>query len=258
MFSLIRLSYNGEAELIYKVKSKDIFEYIEHLDSSSVLEFINKQNIPTEIVEKVVEQKYGELEEAIKNASVKEIETTFRKSKDTRIANLILENRVNTLYQIIRDLNSREILIWLNQSYLPVEFKDYLISCHKEELDECIEDLSISRISFTFLAKSSHLPDSVKEKIFEVHKSGYENKFLSLREDEVFNTIKYAGYDALLNKLLIELRINRYNIFELLSQYRLDESIIEMVFSSKEDVLKDIIKRKTLDDLTKLNDTNMP
>lgn len=257
MFNFTKQNYHNEADLIYRVKSREIDEYISSLTVSSILRFINRVNIPVDIVEKVVDQKSDMLRSALNIALPKQIEATFRFAKDRRIVDLILENRMDTFYQVLRELDSKELLSWLNSGYLPLDLKEYLISYHGDELDECIDNLSLTKIEFYLLSKKSNLPVEVKEKIFEVHKSGFINKFQNYNEDEIINTIKFGSQGFLLKKLLIELRINRYNIFELLSQYNLSEEIIDIVFSTKVDVLKDIVKRKTLDDLTKLNDVSL-
>ena len=257
MFNFTKLNYYGEADLVYKVKAREIDEYIDKLTVTSVLRFINRSNMPKGIVEKILDRKMDIVESAIKIELPKQIETTFNFAKDPRIVNLILEKRMDTFYQVLRELNSSELLNWLNKSYLPLELKDYLISYHKEELDECIDDLRVTRIEFYLLSENSCLPKEIQEKIFDVHKSGFVKKYEDYRDDEIISTIKYGRQGLLLKKLLIELRINRYNIFELLSQYHLNDNIIDIVFSTKVDELKDIIKRRTLDDLTKLNDTKL-
>ena len=124
----------------------------------------------------------------------------------------ITKYRRKDVLSILKNVDENRIIQFLKSSFLPLEYKDYIVENNKEKLVSKIKSLSIIQVSFFHLTDSSLLPLDVKEMMFEVHKSGLIKKYSDLSNEQFINEIKFGSGDNLIKGLLIELNVNETNI----------------------------------------------
>lgn len=253
-FSLTRYCLQKDREFIFKVKEKELEDYIVDLVPSNVLEAIN--SFPRDFTKKIIELNRDDIREAIKLADKQLIESCLYHERDQEIVNLIIEMRKSTILEILRDLSVNKLLGFLKSKFLPDEYKRFIIENRGEDLDKKIKSLSVSQVGFHYLNDTSLLPEEIKEKIYDVHKDGFIKKIKDLPSESVFNEIRYGSYDLLLKRLLIDLRINEDNIFKLLEIA--DDVIGDIVFELKGNLIKDYIAGLELDKCLSLEGSIVP
>ena len=129
-------------------------------------------------------------------------------------------------------------MCFLNREYIPENLKEYLIKKRSNDLEKEIKGLRLTEIDLYYLKHDSKLPLSIQKRILEVHKDSYMDKINSYSEQEVIKELKYCHASYILNVLIVQERINENNIFTLLKEDYLKDSIVDLVLSEKKDIIR--------------------
>ena len=256
IFSITRYSFGDVRALVYDLKDREMEDFIDSLTVDSVLSVINTYDTPIEFVERIMNKRMSLIKDAINTCSKKDISSTMRFERNQILVDLVVENRNDDLYEIIRELSPNVLLTWLNKRHIPEDIKDYIIKCHSDALDKEINKMTASKADFYYLNERAHLPDSIKRRIFDVCKDEFVKKFMDYSQRDVINKIRYGGYDDLLRGLLVELRVDQENIVELLEDKYIGDHIIDTIFEKKGYIFEEMLLDRELDELLTLSGYN--
>lgn len=247
---------SSEVSLVCGLKRRDIEDYISNLDSNNILDVITKSNIIFPLAEDIKKFRPDVILEAIIAADKKTLFRVMNRPTSSSLTGMIVKKRKDTLFEMIAEIDSQNILIWLNLSDLPNDIKDYIIRNKADVLDTAIKKHNIFYGSKRYLSNSSHLPYAVKQKIFLEYKEDFIREIKELTGDEVVNKIMYDNSGELLLELLIEVGINENNVFTLLAEHNLNSIIINKVFNIKPLIFNDYINSLDLVDILSLDKLN--
>ena len=260
LFEVLKYSLNPLRDQIYKAKLRDIEDIINSLTKETILPLLRNFSVPNSVIEQILTQRLDTVIEAIKTIDKKQIEETFLHVQNKQVSELIVKYRLDTLYEIFDNLNSYDILSFLNLKYIPKELKDYLIKEKSKDLLKGIKDLDLFGIDFYYLRHDSNLPLSVQKMILEEHKDKYLDEIKGYTEEEVIKELKYVHASHIINILIVQERINEKNILTLLKEEYLKDSIIDLVLKEKKDIIRKYLNE--VDDKKifnfKLKDTKIP
>ena len=242
IFQVVRFCFGNDRDKVYRLKEKELEDYIDHLNEDKIIELISTYDTPDKIVDRIIRNRYDVLVNAISNASNKQVKDIVRYERDIRIISIVLDKRKESIYEVIRELKSHDLLYWLNRELLSDELKDYLKEFHKGTLEKEIQKTTASRADFYYLNERSHLPRDIKDRIYKVCEAEFREKFLGFSDDEVINNIKYGSYDILLKRLLVSLRVDSNNLKKLLEDKYGDQDLINLLFELKGDLIKELVK----------------
>ncbi len=255
LFSLTeRVSFSIK-NLIFRVKRRDIDDYINGLTSDNIITVITSTEVQRNFFEEILRSKYDTLEDAIKKADKNKLFRLIRLCDDKRLTDTIIEEREDTLFEMIREIEPRMLLVWLNLASLPDDLKEYIINYHEEALNKQIETHTIA-VPKNYLGINSHLPLVIERKVFEKYKDEFLRRFSEFTDDEVINEIMHGDCGDLLLNLLIDVGVNEKNIFKLLSQYEVPEKVVNKLFERKADLFKEYVKDLELFDILSLSKFN--
>lgn len=254
IFKIIKYYTHKEKEFIFKVKEKELEDYITDLDASNVLQAIN--TFSSDFTRRIVEANRQDIEDAIDAADKSLLKSCLYLQRDKEVIDLILKKRKETVYEILRELEPDKLLGFLKNKYLPLDYKYLIMKEHEAAIDKKIKSLSAQQVGFHYLTDTSLLPSEIKEKMFEVHREGFVKKYSSLSDEGVLNEIRYGCHDVSLVKLIIELKIDENNIFKLLTIA--DEALVELVFELKGSIIKNYIDGLTIQQILTLEGSNVP
>ena len=230
-----------EVTKLYRLKRKDISDFIDNLDSDSILDVVNNFKIPVSVTLEIIDKKIDVIEEAIKKADKKQIFRTVRLERDQRLVDLVLSNRKVVFYDMVRDLSFRDTLNMLNRAYLPDYIKNYIVNYHKRMLESEIKKHNLTNVRYTYLNVDSNLPDEIKMMIFNEYKKDFVDEFSSLDTKGVISEIKYGKCCDLLKHLLIDLKIDETNVYDLLTEFNLDKKVIDYILENRNDVVRNYL-----------------
>lgn len=253
LFEVTKSSLYSEANRVCLLKGRNIEDYINNLTSDNILSVITNPNIIRRITDDIVRLRYDTIEEAIEKASKAQLARIILLYNDERLINTVKEKRIDTLFEIIREMEPRKILLWLNVPNLPSDIKDYIIDYHGQTLDNEIKKHAIAYPMRTYLSRSSFLPPVVERKIFDEYRDDFVRQFSSLTNEQIIGEIMYGGCGDLILGLLIDLGVNEENIFTLLSQYNVEKRVIDNVFARKKEIFKNFINSLDISDIISLS-----
>ncbi len=258
IFSIIRLSFHGEKELLYRVKARELDDYILGLDYSNVFEFFINYDAPSDFIKRIVDERGDAILDGVRRSSKEVIKKVLNYERDFSVVELILRERYDTVIEIVNELEEYQLLSFLNRKFIPEDVKKYAIERHASLLDKVIKKESVNHMDFYYLNKDSHMPLEIKKRLFSEHKEEFKEKYLAYSDKEVIDKIKYGSLDKILLEYMIKLRINEDNIFLLLSERHVDEAVVNLVFSIKGDIIDKFIYTIDVDNLYTLNNINVP
>ena len=253
LFAVTKNSFYSETNRVCLLKSRDIEDYINNLTSDNILSVITNPDVIRRIADDIVRLRYDVIEEAIGKASKGQLSRIILLYNDENLIKTIREKREDTLFEMIREIEPRKILLWLNVFSLPSDIKDYIIDYHGQALDNEIKKHAIAYPMRTYLSRSSHLPPIIERKIFDEYREDFVKQFSSLTSDQIISEIMYGNCGDLILSLLIDLGVNEKNIFTLLSQYNVEKRVIDGVFARKKEVFKNYINSLDISDIISLS-----
>lgn len=254
MFNIMHMNFNGEKERIYRLKAKEIEEYIYSLTSDKILDVINDYETPEDFVENILSKKEDIVREAIATCDNKTLDKLFLRSRTVSIINMAMELRNEDSYKVLRELEPGYLLLYLNKDNISQELKEYILDTHKDTIDQAILESNETALGFElwYLSKSSSLPESIKTKIIELKKDLFIEKIKERTEEEVLSDLKYSSKTHIkMKELLVDMRVNENNIYKLLSYEYIDDDVLELILKNKMDIIKPYLDTIPFDKLIK-------
>lgn len=252
IFELLDHFFGEVRSSILTRKARDIDQYIEELDSSTILEFINNHGTPNHLVERVCEDKFDIIREAIKTCDETLLSKTLRRERHPSVIEEIVNKRHDSVVSICKKLKPMDLLSWLARRNLPVEYKDIIIENHKDTIDSEISKISMSRAMFFYLKGNCGLPREIQRKVFEKVKDDLINEINSYDEATFLYKIKSNDYCSFVNRLLVELRVNKSNIISLLEDTNLSSEVVNLIFECKGNLLREELENIPLNGMLHL------
>ena len=218
--------------LILRYKRRDIDDYFNSLTSDNILNVIVKEGVRKSFFEDLLRDKYSIIVKAISKADTNTLRKVIRLCDDERLNNIILFENETGFLEVIRTLEPVLLLSWLNLRNLSDEAKDYLITCHKAELDKILDSNFIQNPK-RFLRTYSNLPSEIEKRVFESCKERLIYEFKNMSNSEIIDSIILGEYGDLLLNLIIDVSVNESNIFNLLTENKITDRIIDRLFERK-------------------------
>ena len=233
IFDLLDHFFGDVRSNILSRKSSDIDLYIEELTSETVLDFLNNHGTPSHLIERVCDNRFDIVRKAILECDEKVLGKTLRRERHPRVVEEIINKRNDSVINICKNLKPTDLISWLSRRGLPIEYKDLIIDCHKEQIDEEINKISMSRAMFFYLKANSGLPREIQRRIFEKVKDDLINEINSYDNSTFMYKIKSNDYCSFVNQLLVELKVDKSNFVELLEDVNLSSEVVNLIFEYK-------------------------
>lgn len=241
LFKVMTYAYDSTIELVFKVKEKEMKDYVDSLTYKNILDVVNDYNVPRKFLDYLVDNKEDVICKAIDKNKLSIIRDTIFKERNEKVVRLIFERRAKVIRRIINDLYDFQLLSWLNLKHLPIEYKQYIITRHKHKLMVGINRLSPYDAK-NYLKEDAHIPAEVQDIIFEKCKTKILEDAMKNSPADFVGSIRYSSYIKILKNYLIQEGINENNIFLLLGDRYLDDETLSIVLSSKKDIIKNYLE----------------
>lgn len=257
IFKVTKWIPTHKEELTYKLKERDLQDYINSLTPQNIFKVLNDYDTPLKFAKRIYNDRKDMMPFAVKQADKETLSDLLWRERVPELVELILNTRKHTVNEIIRNLSPYSLLHWLNLKLLPNELKEYIMHYHKRELNQRINAIEPHDIRYYILKKEATIPKVVVNKIFEKHKEELIADILKREESDMLTDITYGGYIMEYRKLIIDHRVNKDNINSLLSGYRTEE-FLDYVLETKNQIFRDIIEPLEFKDIIKLKIGRIP
>lgn len=248
LFSFLEYCEPSLVDYVLEDKAKEFEDYLKTLNYSNIINILNSSSVPKNLIDYIFKYKYDVIVKAVDKAWRKELEDAIRWEKNVQLIKLIYERRPKAIYRVIDKLYDFQLIKFLGLQYLPDEYKNYIINKRKWTLASAINQMSVYDAKEA-LEKNSNVPDSVKERIFEKKKQQILESYAKEDDTEIVRSIRLSSLGIPIKRMLIEERINKNNIFVLLSEYFIDKATIDLTLEIKKDLIRDILSAHDNDKL---------
>ncbi len=242
IFKIIRLTCGNSKNIIYELKQQELDEIVESQNSNTILELLSEYDTPEDIINKLFTNKLNIIIEAIKKCSKEKLKHAIRRETNNTIIEYIIEYRKKDLYQILKELLDFELLSFLNLKFLPSDCKNYIIKNHQKTIERRIKSSTETELSLYYTKKDTNLPLETQKQIIDLRKDEFIKKINSYTDKEVLNELKYNHNMEPLTLLIIQLRLTKDMLFELLNESYISEEIINLLIKEKNDIILNLIE----------------
>lgn len=250
LYSFIDIVDNDLIEYVLKEKAKEFEECLKQLNENNILREINSYSTPRNLVDYIIQYKYDVVISAINKANRNDIEEIIKKEKNINLIKLIYERRPKFIYTVINRLYDFQLISFLELQYLPIEYKNYIITKRKRALESSINKVSILTIQDA-LKINSYVPEEIQHKIFEKRKKDILEYYNVETSRQLIRTINLSDLGPLIKRMIIEEKINKNNIFDLLGDYYIKQDTTKLVLELKNNIIKEKLKTIDINDLFK-------
>ncbi len=257
LFSICFGSYCPMKKEIFQIKENEINQYVNNLDKKEILEVLDTCKIPDEIKLKVLNFRFKEVEDVVKDLDSYQAVSMLLNTNYSSLANAILKYHTKRIYFYILGIDSYDVLRWLNNKNVPVEMKNYILKRKGKEIEKAIERVTFSNFMNLYISDDSFLPKDILNKIYEKRKDDFNLEIDKMNEEDVFNKIAYgfSSFDAKI--ILINRRINQDNVFKLLKRCKYQTQIIDFILKLKKEMILNTLKNLDNDELFTLFDFDL-
>ena len=250
LFKFLEYANQSTIEYVLSMKSKEFNEYLNGLTTSNILKVMGNTSTPKYLLEYIFKYKEDVIIKAVDRAWRNDLEQIIRWERNVALLKMVYERRPKAVYRVIDKLYDFQLMDFLGLTYLPDEYKDYIVNKRKWTLMGYINRLS-AWDAIKILKTDCNVPQDIKDKVFEKKQKIILEHYAKEDDKEIVRTIRYGSLDYVLKKLLIQERINIHNIFVLLGELYIDKGTVDLVVELKKDILTQILLAHDNDKLFK-------
>lgn len=246
---------NEVKETIYDLKRNIIDEYIKNLNEKTIIEYYDGFDKEEKLSYLIFERQKDLLIKIIKNTNSKDLYRLIYKTRYQKIADLLFELREQDFINSLDTIDHYKILSILNDEYVRDSYKKTLFNKRKKEIEKEIQKTNGHEL--VKILKSLYSPNFLKEFILENRASAIIEEIKTIKEEDVRTELFiYGVFNAYYEpyvKLVIELKVNENNIYELLksANYYVDEA--KNIIKYKNAFFREKLKNIEFDKLIKKN-----
>ena len=235
-------------EKIFELKSSLINEFINNLNEKTIVNFYNTVFRSDELADIIFEKRKDTIIKLIKKSPSSELWELIRKFRYKNVANLILDMRLNDFNESLKEIKSTNLLEILSNKYIPLFSKAIVLQYRKKDLEGQIKEISPFGIR-TYM-ECNELPDEVKELILKLNKDSVKKSIEEISEENLIYYAVSSSYYLPYSELIIKLRVNKNNIYELLKHANNYPEAAQSIIKLKNDIIREKIKELSYIDIT--------
>ena len=241
-------------EKVFEMKSSVINEIINSLNEKTIIKFYDTIFRSDDLADMVFERRKDTIVKVINKTPKSELWDLLSRARYSQISDLIIKLRKTDFNESLKDIKATYLLNILSNKDISSLSKSIILQYRKKDIESQIADISPFGI-LTYMENTS-FPDEVKELI------------LSLKPDTVKKCIKEIDADYLkyyitskyypkFEDLIIELRVNEKNIFELLKFNNRYPEKAEKIVKLKNSIIRKKLEKLSYFDLITISNIDL-
>ena len=175
-------------------------EYLNGLTTSNILKVMGNTSTPKYLLDYIFKYKEDVIIKAVDKAWRNDIEQIIRWERNVPLLKMVYERRPKAIYRVIDKLYDFQLMDFLGLTYLPEEYKDYIVNKRKWTLMGYINRLS-AWDAIKILKTDCNVPQDIKDKVFEKKQKIILEHYSKEDDKEIVRTIRYGSLDYVLKYL---------------------------------------------------------
>lgn len=222
-------------EKVFEMKSSIINEIINNLNEKTTIKFYDTIFRSDDLADMIFERRKDIIVNVINKTPKSELWDLLSRARYTPISELIIKLRKADFNESLKDIKATYLLNILFNKDVPSFSKSIILQYRKKDIESQIADISTFGI-LTYM-ENTNFPDEVKELILRLNPDAVKKCIEGI--DETY--LKYytsSRYYSKFEDLIIELRVNEKNIFELLKFNNIYPEKAEKIIKLKNNIIR--------------------
>lgn len=228
---------------IFELRKYVIVDYIRSIKNRELIKTMSSHKMKAPLIEKIMEVRREDVETQLKKLNKNNIGDIIFESNSGEFTKLIIEKKRDTVLKSIYIISPHYLLWLLNNEYIPLDIKEYIIKKRKKDIDNQIKQLNTTGVKLYYLNRDGHLPLSIQNRMFELTKHLFKEEMQSYNQKELIEAILYGTSSNILKKYLIEEGINIDNIFYFLEKLDYHFDLASFTITLKKDIIADFLNK---------------
>ncbi len=203
-------------EKVFEMKSSIINEIINNLNEKTIIKFYDTIFRSDDLADMVFERRKDTIVNVINKTPKSELWDLLSRARYSPISELIIKLRKTDFNESLKEIKATYLLNILSNKDIPSLSKLIILQYRKKDVESQIADISTFGI-LTYMENTS-FPNEVKELILNLNPNTVKKCIKEIDEDYLKYYIT-SKYYSKFEDLIIELRVNEKNIFELLKSF---------------------------------------
>ena len=234
-------------EIIEK-KHIELMQIINNLLVEDVMKVVVSTKIyPKEVYRLILEYKQDMIKKAINKMSLAEFRKALCKTKDSRIVDIFIKEHPQRVKLSLLFTKQISILPWLYSDSISMDIKNFILDNKYNDVVKAINNRSIGSLKLGYLRKSENIPDEVVKLILNLKREELKEDIKRKPDYVIISEILFGNYCDLYKEFIIETIDNSAILKNLLMQS--DETIVNLVMTTKKDLITSIIKTISINEL---------
>lgn len=241
-------------EKVFEMKSSIINELINSLNEKTIIKFYDTIFKSDDLAKMIFERRKDTIVNVINKTPKSELWDLLSRARYSPISELIIKLRKTDFNESLKEIKSTYLLNILSNKDIPSLSKSIILQYRKKDVESQIVDISTFGI-LTYMENTS-FPNEVKELILNLNPNTVKKCIKEIDEDYLKYYIT-SKYYFKFEDLIIELRINEKNIFELLKFNNRYPEKAEKIIKLKNNIIRKKLSKLSYIDLITVNNIDL-
>lgn len=241
-------------EKVFEMKSSVINEIINSLNEKTIIKFYDTIFRSDDLAEMVFSRRKDTIVNVINKTPKSELWDLLSRARYSPISELIIKLRKTDFNESLKEIRATSLLNILSNKDIPSLSKSIILQYRKKDVESQIADISTFGI-LTYMENTS-FPNEVKELILSLNPNTVKKSIKEIDEDYLKYYIT-SKYYSKFEDLIIELRVNEKNIFELLKFNNRYPEKAEKIIKLKNEIIRKKLSKLSYIDLITINNIDL-
>lgn len=241
-------------EKVFEMKSSIINEIINNLNEKTIIKFYDTIFRSDDLADMVFERRKDTIVNVINKTPKSELWDLLSRARYSPISELIIKLRKTDFNESLKEIKATYLLNILSNKDIPSLSKLIILQYRKKDVESQIADISTFGI-LTYMENTS-FPNEVKELILNLNPNTVKKCIKEIDEDYLKYYIT-SKYYSKFEDLIIELRVNEKNIFELLKFNNRYPEKAEKIIKLKNEIIRKKLSKLSYIDLITVNNIDL-
>lgn len=245
---------NESKEKVFEMKSSIINEIINNLNEKTIIKFYDTIFRSDDLADMIFERRKDTIVNVINKTPKSELWDLLSRARYSPISELIIKLRKTDFNESLKEIKATYLLNILSNKDIPSLSKSIILQYRKKDVESQIADISTFGI-LTYMENTS-FPNEVKELILNLNPNTVKKCIKEIDEDYLKYYIT-SKYYSKFEDLIIELRVNEKNIFELLKFNNRYPEKAEKIIKLKNEIIRKKLSKLSYIDLITVNNIDL-
>lgn len=256
VLNLIRNTHDTESNFIIETKSKEIDKCLRNLNEEELIRWLLTYKNNKKVSKLILERRKDTITKIIKKTKNEDLYALIQKTFNEELVNLIYTLRKEDLNKGLLQVDSKELIQILSLFILTDETKQFILDHRLNDVKKEIKELGVT--ASLELINNNYTLEDLRFLIITIKKDDIKEYIRRMPNNTIRDLINSTNTYEPYRLLLIESGLNEHNILDFIKDTKNNPDRIKQVINSRNDLIREILKNKSIREITLLSKEIMP